>query len=211
MATGEDQKIKCIDCGTEFLFTAGEQAFYREHGLTNAPTRCKNCREARKSSRGEHSGPRGGGGGGYGGGGGFRSGGGRGQGDREMHSAVCSNCGAETQVPFAPTSGRPIYCKNCFQSMKGGARPSAPRPHAPRSAPPAPSGPSGGRMQGAVKWFNEAKGFGFIQDDTGEDVFVHFSAIQGDGFRTLTEGDRVEFDVVPGAKGKQAANVTRVS
>ena len=56
---------------------------------------------------------------------------------------------------------------------------------------------SGARMQGAVKWFNESKGFGFIQDDGGEDIFVHFSAIQGDGFKTLTEGDRVEFDVVP--------------
>jgi CspA family cold shock protein len=65
-------------------------------------------------------------------------------------------------------------------------------------------------MQGAVKWFNESKGFGFIQDDGGEDVFVHFSAIQTDGFKTLTEGDRVEFDVVPGEKGRQAANVTRI-
>jgi CspA family cold shock protein len=62
-----------------------------------------------------------------------------------------------------------------------------------------------------VKWFNEAKGFGFIQDGSGDDVFVHFSAIQGDGFRTLTEGDKVEFEVVPGAKGRQAANVTRIS
>ena len=65
-------------------------------------------------------------------------------------------------------------------------------------------------MTGAVKWFNEAKGFGFIQDDGGEDVFVHFSAISGDGFRSLNEGDRVEFDVVPGSKGKQAANVIRI-
>ena len=65
-------------------------------------------------------------------------------------------------------------------------------------------------MQGAVKWFNESKGFGFIQDDGGDDVFVHFSAIQGDGFRTLQQGERVEFDVVPGAKGKQAANVVRI-
>ena len=72
------------------------------------------------------------------------------------------------------------------------------------------AGGGGGRQQGAVKWFNESKGFGFIQDDGGEDVFVHFSAIQGEGFKVLTEGDRVEFDVVPGAKGKQAANVTRI-
>jgi len=60
-----------------------------------------------------------------------------------------------------------------------------------------------------VKWFNESKGFGFIRDESGEDIFVHFSAIQGAGFRTLQEGERVEFDVVPGAKGRQAANVTR--
>ncbi len=68
-----------------------------------------------------------------------------------------------------------------------------------------------GHSQGAVKWFNESKGFGFIQDDSGEDIFVHFAAIQADGFRTLAEGDRVEYDIVPGAKGKQAANVTRIS
>jgi CspA family cold shock protein len=65
-------------------------------------------------------------------------------------------------------------------------------------------------MQGAVKWFNEAKGFGFIQEDGGEELFVHFSAIMGDGLKTLTQGDRVEFDVVPGPKGRQAANVTRL-
>ena len=62
---------------------------------------------------------------------------------------------------------------------------------------------------GNVKWFNEAKGFGFISQQGGEDVFVHFSAISSDGFRSLAEGDRVEFDLVSGPKGKQAANVTR--
>ena len=65
--------------------------------------------------------------------------------------------------------------------------------------------------QGTVKWFNESKGFGFIRDDSGEEYFVHFSAILGDGFRTLAEGDRVEYDVVPGPKGRQAANVERQS
>jgi CspA family cold shock protein len=64
--------------------------------------------------------------------------------------------------------------------------------------------------QGRVKWFNEQKGYGFIEQDGGEDVFVHFSAIQGQGFRTLAENDRVEFEVVEGPKGKQAANVTRI-
>jgi CspA family cold shock protein len=63
---------------------------------------------------------------------------------------------------------------------------------------------------GTVKWFNDAKGFGFISQENGEDVFVHFSAIQADGFRSLAEGDRVEFDVVKGPKGYQAANVRRV-
>ena len=61
--------------------------------------------------------------------------------------------------------------------------------------------------EGKVKWFNEKKGFGFIERDEGEDVFVHFSAITGSGFRTLTEGQRVEFEVEKGPKGLQASNV----
>ncbi len=63
--------------------------------------------------------------------------------------------------------------------------------------------------RGTVKWFNEAKGFGFISQEGGEDVFVHFSAISGDGFKTLAEGDAVEFDVNQGPKGLQAANVRK--
>jgi len=64
---------------------------------------------------------------------------------------------------------------------------------------------------GSVKWFNEAKGFGFIsQDDGGKDVFVHFSAIQGGGFKTLAEGQKVEFEIQDGPKGPQAANVMAV-
>lgn len=66
------------------------------------------------------------------------------------------------------------------------------------------------RKRGTVKWFNEAKGFGFISQPGGEDVFVHYSAIQGEGFKTLTEGQTVEFEIVEGPKGKQAANVTAV-
>jgi CspA family cold shock protein len=62
---------------------------------------------------------------------------------------------------------------------------------------------------GKVKWFNEAKGFGFIESDEGADVFVHYSAIAGDGFKTLTEGEQVSFDVINGPKGAQAANVSR--
>lgn len=63
--------------------------------------------------------------------------------------------------------------------------------------------------KGKVKWFNEKKGFGFIEQEEGGDVFVHFSAIQGDGFKTLTEGQVVEFDVIEGKKGPQAANVVK--
>jgi CspA family cold shock protein len=61
-----------------------------------------------------------------------------------------------------------------------------------------------------VKWFNEAKGYGFIERAEGGDLFVHYSAIQGSGFRTLTEGQLVEFDIVDGPKGKQAANVVKL-
>jgi cold shock protein len=65
------------------------------------------------------------------------------------------------------------------------------------------------REKGTVKWFNGAKGYGFIQRSTGEDVFVHFSAIQENGYRTLNEGETVEFDLLKGPKGFQAANVVR--
>jgi CspA family cold shock protein len=61
--------------------------------------------------------------------------------------------------------------------------------------------------RGKVKWFNEKKGYGFIEQDEGGDVFVHYSAIQGDGFKSLTQGQAVQFDVVDGKKGPQAANV----
>jgi CspA family cold shock protein len=63
--------------------------------------------------------------------------------------------------------------------------------------------------KGTVKWFNESKGFGFIERENGEDVFVHFSAITGEGFKTLAEGDKVTFDVVKGPKGLQAENVKK--
>ncbi len=65
-------------------------------------------------------------------------------------------------------------------------------------------------MDGKVKWFNADKGYGFIEREEGEDVFVHFSAIQGEGFKTLDEGQSVEFDVVEGNRGLQAANVVRL-
>jgi CspA family cold shock protein len=65
-------------------------------------------------------------------------------------------------------------------------------------------------MQGKVKWFNAEKGYGFITPENGEDLFVHFSAIQGEGFKTLDEGQAVEFEVTQGNRGPQATNVTKV-
>ena len=211
MTNGQDQSIKCVDCGEYFLFTAGEQAFYASKGLTNAPTRCKQCRELRKQQRPDAAhGPRGAGGPARGG-------------VREMHSAVCADCGAETQVPFVPVASRPVYCKNCYESHRPGAAAGGRAARPPRAAgagmpqgghasrPSAPVPLEGAEhTQGEVKWFNEAKGFGFIREDSGEEVFVHFAAILGDGFKSLREGERVEFDVVVGPKGKQAANVVRV-
>ena len=64
--------------------------------------------------------------------------------------------------------------------------------------------------RGKIKWFNDAKGYGFIEQESGEDVFVHFSAIQMDGFKTLAEGQMVDFEIQTGNKGLHAANVTRV-
>ena len=64
--------------------------------------------------------------------------------------------------------------------------------------------------KGKVKWFNESKGFGFLEQENGEDVFVHYSSIQSDGFKSLNEGDRVEFEVTQGPKGDQATNVKKI-
>ena len=67
------------------------------------------------------------------------------------------------------------------------------------------------RIRGTVKWFNNAKGFGFLGHDGGADVFVHYTAIEADGYKSLAENEPVEFEIVQGPKGPQAANVTRVS
>lgn len=80
--------------------------------------------------------------------------------------------------------------------------------------PPAPAGAHGGtlqveRLKGTVKWFNNAKGYGFIGRDDGADVFVHYSAISSEGYKSLAEGDQVEFEIVEGQKGPQAGNVIK--
>ncbi len=127
-----DKNLTCADCGQEFVFTASEQDFYAQRGFTE-PRRCSSCRASRKAARntdgggyGDSSYSSGAGyssGGSYssGGGGGYSSGGGGGydRAPREMHAATCSNCGKEAQVPFRPTSGKPVYCSDCFRTMRG--------------------------------------------------------------------------------------------
>ncbi|AET68938.1 hypothetical protein Desor_3443 [Desulfosporosinus orientis DSM 765] len=92
----QDKILTCRDCGQEFVFSAGEQDFYAEKGFENEPSRCPACRHARKQTSGR--------------------GGNRPQ--REMYPAVCANCGVETQVPFQPSGEKPVYCRDCFQSMR---------------------------------------------------------------------------------------------
>lgn len=104
-----DKVLSCQDCGQQFVFTAREQEFYAERQFSE-PRRCTSCRASRKAARGDS----GGFGGGYSGGG-F---GGRDRGPREMFTATCSSCGREAQVPFRPTSGKPVYCNDCFASRR---------------------------------------------------------------------------------------------
>ncbi len=124
-----DKTLTCRDCGSEFTFTAGEQEFYAQKGFDNEPTRCQNCRRARKMKRSESGGDSYGSSGGYGGGGSYSSGGGYGGGgggysraERVQHETVCSNCGRQTTVPFVPRGDRPVYCGDCFAQQRGGGR-----------------------------------------------------------------------------------------
>ncbi|HEU0165720.1 MAG TPA: zinc-ribbon domain containing protein [Thermomicrobiales bacterium] len=125
-----ERTLTCRDCGQEFVFTTGEQEFYQQRGFSD-PQRCPTCRQARKAQRntsgGGYSSGGGGGGyssGGYGGGGGgssYSSGGDRGgfsSAPRQLYPATCSECGQQTEVPFNPTPGKPVYCRDCFQSRK---------------------------------------------------------------------------------------------
>ena len=122
-----DKTLTCADCGQEFTFTASEQDFYAERGFTE-PRRCAYCRAARKAQRNAE-----GGGWSYSSGGGYCAaaatapvaapvggggGGGAPRGPREMFPATCSSCGQETEVPFRPTSGKPVYCSACFAQRR---------------------------------------------------------------------------------------------
>lgn len=86
-----DKTFKCKECGSDFLFTAGEQEFYAERGFVNEPQRCKPCRDARKSNA---------------------------RPEREMFTAVCADCGKEARVPFKPREDRPVFCSECFAKSK---------------------------------------------------------------------------------------------
>jgi CxxC-x17-CxxC domain-containing protein len=96
----EEKTLQCADCGVNFTFTAEEQEFFQTKGYTNEPKRCQPCRQARKTER------YGGGGGGYG----FRQ--------RQMFPAVCAECGKDTEVPFEPREGRPVYCSECYSKAR---------------------------------------------------------------------------------------------
>ena len=95
----QDKTLTCSDCGMAFTFSASEQEFFASKGFQNEPGRCPDCRAARKQQRS----------GGYGSG--YRQ-------QRQMHDAVCARCGQACQVPFEPTNGRPVYCSDCFTSIR---------------------------------------------------------------------------------------------
>ena len=112
-----DRTVTCRDCGQEFVFTAGEQAFYQERGFSE-PQRCPSCRAARKAQRNDGGYSSGGYGGGGGGGGGYGGDRGYSSGPRQLYPAVCSSCGKDTEVPFQPRSDKPVYCRECFQQQR---------------------------------------------------------------------------------------------
>ena len=87
----EDKTLTCKECGEEFVFTAGEQAFYAEKGLTNEPQRCKACRDKRRNA---------------------------GKPQRELFETTCAQCGGVARVPFQPSTDRPVLCSECFAASK---------------------------------------------------------------------------------------------
>ncbi len=116
-----DRTITCRDCGDTFSFTAGEQAYYQDRGFSE-PQRCPSCRAARKAQRSADGYGASGGYGGYSGGSYSRGGSSYNGGQREMFPAVCSSCGAKTEVPFQPRSDKPVYCRDCFQQQRSTSR-----------------------------------------------------------------------------------------
>ncbi|MCX6005038.1 MAG: zinc-ribbon domain containing protein [Chloroflexi bacterium] len=92
----QDKTIKCADCGSDFTFSAEEQEFFKTKGFTNEPKRCPACRQAKKSEQR---------------GGGYSS-------RSEMYPATCAQCGKETQVPFEPRGDKPVYCSECYSSIR---------------------------------------------------------------------------------------------
>lgn len=99
----QDKTLVCRDCGQEFVFSASEQEFYAEKGFQNEPSRCPSCRQARKQQAGGRRST----GSGYGN-----------RPQRQMYPAVCASCGAQTEVPFQPSGDKPVYCRDCYQSMR---------------------------------------------------------------------------------------------
>ncbi len=103
-----DRTLTCVECGQDFVFTAGDQEFHASKGFTNEPKRCRNCRMARRDRVGGGTASS------------FASaGGGYSRPAREMYPAICAQCGAETQVPFQPRGDRPVYCNDCFHKTSG--------------------------------------------------------------------------------------------
>lgn len=100
-----DKTLTCRDCGSQFVFTEGEQQFYASKGLMNEPSRCPDCRAARKRAGGSSS---------YGGGGSSSYS----SSPREMYDVTCDSCGKPAQVPFQPRGDRPVYCSDCFQQQR---------------------------------------------------------------------------------------------
>jgi CxxC-x17-CxxC domain-containing protein len=93
----QDKSILCCDCGTGFTFTATEQEYYQSRGYTNDPKRCQSCRSIKQSQRlgnDNHNS------------------------NRPMFAAICSECGKDTQVPFEPSEGRPVYCSECYSKVR---------------------------------------------------------------------------------------------
>ena len=102
----QDRTLTCVECGTSFTFTADDQQYHADKGYTNEPKRCPSCRQLRRAERGR------------GGGMGDAFGGGM---SREMHPAVCAQCGKDTEVPFRPRGDRPVYCSECYNQQRRGS------------------------------------------------------------------------------------------